>query len=103
MVIEDFQAMHVPNRALSLIFSYPNEISLTLNYMNERSERKKLPGGFGAGTGLGGLCFIVKFNGACMRPIQKGDKQRKRQTDTQTHTQTDYSTTRSNRPSGPIR
>ena len=36
--------------------------------MNERSERKKLPGGFGAGTGLGGLCFIVKFNGACMRP-----------------------------------
>ena len=27
-----------------------------------------LPGGFGAGTWLGGLCFIVKLNGACMRP-----------------------------------
>ena len=36
--------------------------------MNERSKRKKLPGGFGAGIGLGGLCFIVKFNGACVRP-----------------------------------
>ena len=68
LVIEDFQAMHVPNWALSLIFSYLNERSLTLNYMNERSERKKLPGGFGAGTWLGGLCFTVKFNGACMRP-----------------------------------
>ena len=68
LVIEDFQAMHVPNWALSLIFSYLKERSLTLNYMNERSESKMLPGGFGAGTWLGGLCFIVKFNGACMRP-----------------------------------
>ena len=27
-----------------------------------------LPGGFGAGTLMGGLLFIVKFNGACLRP-----------------------------------
>ena len=60
--------MHVPNWALSLLFPYIKERSLTLNYMNERSERNKLPEGFGAGTRLGGLCFIVKINGACMRP-----------------------------------
>jgi hypothetical protein len=58
LVIEDFQAMHVPNWELSLIFSFLNERSLTLNYMNERSKRKKLPGGFGAGTWLGGLVLL---------------------------------------------
>ena len=28
----------------------------------------RLPGGFSAGTWLGGLLFIVKLNGACLRP-----------------------------------
>ena len=39
-----------------------------MKYKNTKSEKKMLPGGFGAGTWLGGLLFIVKFNGACMRP-----------------------------------
>ena len=68
LVIEDLHAMHVPNWALSLVYSYLKERSLTLNYLKTRSESKELPGGFGAGTWLGGVCFIVKFNGACLRP-----------------------------------
>ena len=32
------------------------------------SSSKSLPRGFGAGTFLGGLLFIVKFYGACLRP-----------------------------------
>ena len=29
---------------------------------------KSLPGGFSAGTWLGGILLIVKFNGTCLRP-----------------------------------
>ena len=29
---------------------------------------RNLPGGFGQGVWLGGILFIVKFNGACLRP-----------------------------------
>ena len=60
--------MHVPNWTLSLIFSYLEGRSLTLKYQGVQSESKKLPGGFGAGTWLGAVLFLVKFNGACLRP-----------------------------------
>ena len=35
--------------------------------VREKSTRD-LPGGFGQGVWLGGLLFIIKFNGACLRP-----------------------------------
>ena len=38
------------------------------NYQGAKSQEKNLPGGLSAGTCLGGLLFIVKFNGACLRP-----------------------------------
>jgi hypothetical protein len=41
---------------------------LILTYQGATSESRSLPGGFGAGTWLGGLLFIIKFNGACLRP-----------------------------------
>ena len=68
LVVEDLHAMHVPKWTLGIICSYLRERSCILKYQNEKSERKMLPGGFGAGTWLGGILFVVKFNGACMRP-----------------------------------
>ena len=60
--------MHLPGWLLAIICSYLKERSLILKYMRDHSEAKTLPGGFSAGTWLGGLLFIVKFNGACLRP-----------------------------------
>ena len=60
--------MHVPGYILAIICSYLEGRSLVLNYQGAKSEEKQLPGGFGAGTCLGGALFIVKFNGACLRP-----------------------------------
>ena len=68
LVIEDLHAMHVPGYILATICSYLEGRSLVLNYQGAKSEEKQLPGGFGAGTCLGGALFIVKFNGACLRP-----------------------------------
>jgi hypothetical protein len=68
LVVEDLYAMHVPGWILVLICSYLTGRSLVLSYQGARSSERSLPGGFGAGTWLGGLLFIVKFNGACIRP-----------------------------------
>ena len=68
LVIEDLHSMHVPFWVLSLISSYLTDRSMVLSYQKARSSQRTLPGGFGAGTFLGGLLFIVKFNGACLRP-----------------------------------
>ena len=37
-------------------------------YLKTKSSERPLPGGFGAGTPGGGVSFILKFNGACLRP-----------------------------------
>ena len=68
LVIEDLWAMHLPGWLLAILCSYLKERSLELYYQGVQSSSKQLPGGFGAGTRLGGLLFIVKFNGACLRP-----------------------------------
>ena len=60
--------MHIPGWLLAVICSYLKERSLILKFYGECSETKNLPGGFSAGTWLGGLLFKVKFNGACLRP-----------------------------------
>ena len=67
-VLEDLLDMQTPTWLLSLIFSYLSQRSLVLKYLNVLSATKQLPGGFGAGTWLGGFLFIVKFNGICLRP-----------------------------------
>ena len=41
---------------------------MILSYNGEASKRKLLPGGGPQGAHLGGLIFIVKFNGAFIRP-----------------------------------
>jgi hypothetical protein len=75
LIIEDLHAMHLSPWVLSLLCSYLGGRSMVLSYgladqghQQARSSRRPLPGGFGAGTFLGGLLFIIKFNGACLRP-----------------------------------
>ena len=68
LVIEDLHAMHVSPWVLSLLCSYLSGRTMVLSYMGPKSAVKPLPGGFGAGTFMGGLLFIVRFNGACLRP-----------------------------------
>ena len=68
LVIEDLHAMHVSPWILSLLCSYLSERSMVLSYLRARSSVKPLPRGFGAGTFMDGLLFLIKFNGACLRP-----------------------------------
>ena len=69
MVIEDLHAMHTPNWLLAILCSYLSSRSLTLRYQNATSSPPSdLPGGYSAGTWLGGFLFIIKFNGICLRP-----------------------------------
>ena len=67
-VLEDLFDMQTPNWLIALLFSYLSQRSLVLKYQKTQSRPKELPGGFGAGTWLGGFLFIVKFNGICLRP-----------------------------------
>ena len=41
---------------------------MELSYLGATSTTRDLPGGYGAGTWLGGFLFIIKFNGICLRP-----------------------------------
>ena len=81
LVIEDLHSMHVPGWLLVLLCSYLTGSSLflqkgsyktvrsmILTYQKAKSSQRPLPGGFSAGSFLGGLFFIIKFNGACLRP-----------------------------------
>ena len=54
------------------VCSYLEGRQLILTYQGAKSPTKNLPGGLDAGTWLGGLLFLVKFNGACLRqPIAR--------------------------------
>ena len=68
LVVEDLHSMHTPGWILSLVCSYLSGRSLLLSHNGSTSSERPLPGGFGAGTWLGRMLFIVKFNGACLRP-----------------------------------
>ena len=68
LVIEDLHNMHVPSWILALLCSYLSSRSIVVKYQDTEAAPRQLPGGFGAGTWLGGFLFIVKFNGICMRP-----------------------------------
>ena len=67
-VLEDLFDMHTPGWLLALLFSYLSNRKLVLKYQKTEASPRALPGGFGAGTWMGGFLFIVKFNGICLRP-----------------------------------
>ena len=68
LVIQDLYDMHTPAWLLSIIASYLTERSMVLTYNGSQSSRKSLPGGGPQGAYLGGIIFIVKYNGAFLRP-----------------------------------
>ena len=68
LVIQDLYDMHTPACLLKIVISYLSDRSMVLTYNNEQSTMKMLPGGGPQGAYLGGLIFIIKYNGAFLRP-----------------------------------
>ena len=68
LVIQDLYDMHTPAWLLNIVISYLSDRSMYLTYNGEKSSMKMLPGGGPQGAYLGGLIFIIKFNGAFLRP-----------------------------------
>ena len=67
-VIQDLYDMHAPGWILAILFSYLSGRSMTMTYGKSTSTPRMLPGSTPQGALLGGLIFIVKYNGACLRP-----------------------------------
>ena len=68
LVIQDMYDMHTPAWLLKIVISYLSDRSMHLTYNGSQSSQKMLPGGGPQGAYLGGLIFIIKFNGAFLRP-----------------------------------
>ena len=60
--------MHTPSWLLRILVSYLSNRSMILKYKDACSTEKQLPGGGPQGAHLGGIIFIVKYNGAFLRP-----------------------------------
>ena len=60
--------MKCPSWLLRIMYSFLSNTVLIFNYKGSQSSPKNLPGGAPQGTLLGVICFIVKFNGALLRP-----------------------------------
>ena len=67
-VIQDLHDMHAPGWILAILFSYLSGRSMTMTFGKSTSSPKMLPGSTPQGALLGGLIFIVKYNGASLRP-----------------------------------
>jgi hypothetical protein len=68
LVIQDLYDMHTPSWLLKIVISYLSDRSMYLSYNGAQSSLKMLPGGGPQGAYLGGLIFIIKYNGAFLRP-----------------------------------
>ena len=69
LVIQDLFDMHTPAWLLNIVISYLSDRSMFLSFNNSQSSQKSLPGGGPQGAYLGGLIFIIKYNGAFLRPL----------------------------------
>ena len=68
LVIEDLYAMHTPSWLLKIISSYLSNRSMIMKYNGHYSTQKMLPGGGPQGAYMGGIIFMIKYNGAFLRP-----------------------------------
>ena len=69
LVIEDLYDMHVPPWLLLILISYLTERSMVMNYNGATSSPRDLPGSSPQGAFLGIFFFIIKYNGASLRPM----------------------------------
>ena len=60
--------MHTPAWLLKIMISYLSNRSMYLTYNGVKSSLKMLPAGGPQGAYLGGIVFIIKYNGAFLRP-----------------------------------
>ena len=60
--------MHTPPWLLRILISYLSNRSMFLTYRGAQSKQKLLPGGGPQGASLGGIIFMLKYNGAFLRP-----------------------------------
>ena len=68
LVIEDLYDMHVPPWLLLILISYLTGRTMVMTYKGETSSPNPLPGSSPQGAFLGIFFFIVKYNGASLRP-----------------------------------
>jgi hypothetical protein len=68
LIIQDLYDMHTPAWLLNIVISYLSDRSMYITYNGEQSSQKMLPGGGPQGAYLGGVIFIIKYNGAFLRP-----------------------------------
>ena len=68
LVIQDLYDMHTPSWLLKIIVSYLSGRTMTLTFHGAQSSLKELPAGSPQGALLGGLIFMIKFNGIFLRP-----------------------------------
>ena len=68
LVIEDLHDMKVPAWLLKILISYLTERSMILKFRGAISAPRALPGSAPQGVFLGCFFFMVKFNGALLRP-----------------------------------
>ena len=68
MVIEDLHDMSVPGWLLKIIISYLTGRTMVLKFQGAVSSPRSLPGSAPQGVFLGCFLFMVKFNGALLRP-----------------------------------
>ena len=68
MVIEDLYDMHVPPWLLLILISYLTQRTMVLSYNGATSSPRDLSGSSPQGAFLGIFFFVVKYNGASLRP-----------------------------------
>jgi hypothetical protein len=68
LVIQDLHDMKVPAWLLKILISYLTERSMVIKFRGATSSTRSLPGSSPQGVFLGCFFFMVKFNGALLRP-----------------------------------
>ena len=68
LLVQDLYDMHTPPWLLNILVSYLSNRSMVMTHNGHTSRSRALPGGGPQGALLGGIIFIVKFNGAFLRP-----------------------------------
>ena len=68
LLVQDLYDMHCSAWLLNIIISFLSDRKLSFAYKGNIARMMDLPGGAPQGCFLGAIIFIVKFNGALMRP-----------------------------------
>ena len=68
LLIQDLYDMKTPSWLLNIMVSYLSERKMKMKYLGQESKMRMLPAGGPQGAYLGILIFVIKFNGAFLRP-----------------------------------